>query len=89
MAQSIVTKYLGPTNTKGSRIKATAAGGCTKTVHYDYALNQEANHRMAAVQLATDLDWKGQWFGGALDDSSLVWVLGYSSEGGFVVGAAS
>ena len=35
--QAIETRYLGPTNTRGSRIKATAAAGSI-TIHYDDAL---------------------------------------------------
>lgn len=53
--QAITTKYLGPTNTKGSRIKAT----CwlkTVTVSWDYALGVEDNHKAAIERLKGDLN---------------------------------
>jgi hypothetical protein len=41
--KAIITKYIGPTNSHGSRFKATAEGGrgtpLTITVPYNYALN--------------------------------------------------
>jgi len=54
--QAIVTKYLGPTDYRGSRIKATADAG-TITVPYDYALSNEALHRVAADALVEKLGW--------------------------------
>lgn len=45
--QAIITKFLGPTNTKGSRIKATSWSGAV-TVSYNHALNVLDNHRAAA-----------------------------------------
>lgn len=46
----ITTKFLGPTDTKGSRIKATINGvNISKTVGYDYALNSLDNHAAAAL----------------------------------------
>lgn len=54
--QAIVTKYLGPTNIRGSRIKATAQAGSI-TATWDYALDICANHRAAAVALANKFKW--------------------------------
>ena len=54
---AIQTKFLGPTNFRGSRIKATAMDSFSDervlsvTVGYDHALNSDANHRVAAEQL--------------------------------------
>lgn len=65
---SITTKYIGPTNTKGSRIRATRAdhstGDVTVTVPYDHALGIDDNHRFAAETLATKLGWSGHWHQG-------------------------
>lgn len=47
----IVTKYLGPTNTKGSRVKATAGGGASVLLSWDYELNEADNHAAAAIAL--------------------------------------
>lgn len=64
ITQAIETRYLGPTNTKGSRIKATAWKGSV-TLSYDYALNADQNHAKAAQALADKFGWKGQWAQGA------------------------
>ena len=49
--QAIMTKYLPATNFKGSRVKATASAGSV-TLHWDDALNHDANHTAAAMELA-------------------------------------
>jgi len=56
--QAIQTKYLGPTNHRGSRVKAACEAG-SMTVSWDYALNVEENHKAAANMLKTKLGWKG------------------------------
>lgn len=53
--QAITTKFLGPTNTKGSRIKAS----CwlkTVIVSWNYALNLEDNHKAAVQHLIGSLN---------------------------------
>ena len=52
--QAIVTKYLGPTNSRGSRIKATCDGG-SLSVPYDYALNEYDRHKQACDALRLKL----------------------------------
>ena len=54
--QAIVTKYLGPTDHRGSRVKATAQVG-SLTLSWDYALNSDGNHRAAALALANKYNW--------------------------------
>ena len=54
--QSIVTKFIGPTNTRGSRVKALADAG-SLTTSWDYSLNTDENHRAAAMALVDKLDW--------------------------------
>ena len=56
MLQAIVTKYLGPTNTRGARIKATCAWGSI-TRAYDYELDFDAQHHAAAIDLCNKLGW--------------------------------
>jgi hypothetical protein len=51
--KAIITKYLPSTNTRGSRIKATAEGLPSLTIPYPYELSGEACHRLAAETLAT------------------------------------
>lgn len=60
--QAIVTKYFGPTNSRGSRIKASADAG-TVYVPYDYALNVEENHAAAARKLAEKFGWTTENYG--------------------------
>jgi len=72
--QTITTKYLGPTNHKGSRFKATHTGGFTSvTLPYDYELEAEENHRIAARALAAKLNWEGEYTGGHTKNG-MVWV---------------
>ena len=54
--QAIQTKFHGPTNTKGSRIIATAWAGRI-TLPYRHALNAVENHREAALTLASSKQW--------------------------------
>ncbi len=58
MRQAIVTKYLGPTDHRGSRIKVICDAK-TITVSWDHALNPEDNHTAAATALADQLGWLG------------------------------
>lgn len=76
--QAIQTKYLGPTNARGSRIKATCAAG-SLTIGYPYELSGQAVHRKAAEALAVKLGWTGEHYepllGGCLPDGSYCFVF--------------
>lgn len=72
--QAIVTKYLGPTNARGSRVKATCQAG-SRTIVWDDALNDERNHESAAKNLASVWGWGTDLVGGGLPDGSMVWVF--------------
>ncbi len=67
MRQAITTRYLGPTNYRGSRVKATCQAGSI-TISWDDALNSEDNHSVAAYSLAAKLNWSGKLIGGGLPD---------------------
>lgn len=54
--QAIITKYHGPTNTRGSRISAKCAAG-TIYVPFNHSLNPEQNHRHAADMLTKKMGW--------------------------------
>jgi len=54
--QGIETKYLGATNHKPGRIKATAAAGSI-TMSYEHELNADENHARAAIALAAKFEW--------------------------------
>lgn len=65
--QAIVTKYIGPMNFRGSRVKAMAQAGSV-TVEYDSALNVEANRDAACRALVAKYGWWGSWARGASPD---------------------
>jgi hypothetical protein len=54
MPQTIITRYLGPTNHRGSRIKATA-WRASVTIPYPDELNSDRAHRAAAEALCDKL----------------------------------
>jgi hypothetical protein len=59
MRQSITTKYLGPTDRRGTRVKATSSAGLSVTVGWDDALSDTDNYAAAAVALCKKLGWSG------------------------------
>ncbi len=65
--QAITTKYLGPTDTRGARIKARCQAGSV-TVPFEYGATDP--HDVAALALLVKLDWHGQWVGGGLPDGT-------------------
>ena len=78
MSISIVTKFLGPTNHRGSRVSAQVSDyGSDMEVNsradgrpgrividWDHRYNPAENHRRAAFALANKLGWDGEWIGG-------------------------
>ena len=77
MFQAIQVKYLGPTNYRGSRYKATAAAGSV-TVSVDDALSTEGNVIAAAQALRDKFGWVGNMVYGQLADGSYVFVQLYT-----------
>jgi hypothetical protein len=77
----IVTRYLGPTNHRGSRVKATHERDSDvtwrATLDWDHSLDSTANHQLAAEQLL------GQWstaddlviVGRGHDHSAYYWLV--------------
>ena len=78
--QAIVTKYLGPTDHRGSRIKARTEGGDSLTVDYRHDLpTGEPVHRVAAEALRDKLGWAGDLAGGSIPGGyAFVFVSGRS-----------
>lgn len=68
--KAILTRYLGPTNFKGSRICARAEGVKAVILPYSHELDSEGNHRAAAEALAAKYGWTGRLIGGGLPDES-------------------
>lgn len=69
---AIFTKYIGPSNIKGSRVKAYA--GVKRVIHgtviveYDSKWSAEDNHLNAAKKLAEKCAWHGNWYMGDAGD---------------------
>jgi hypothetical protein len=77
--KAITTKFHGPTNFKGSRIKATDSDGNSVTVSTDHALNSDGNHDAAAVALCKKMGWTGSLIRGWTKDGA-VYVFENGSE---------
>lgn len=90
MRQAIQTKYLGPTNFRGSRVKASCQAKSI-ILAWDNALNSDRNHQRAASMLAHQMGWSGAWVGGALVGPGFVFVqddhdgFTVSDKSGFVL----
>jgi hypothetical protein len=83
---AITTKYFGPTNSRGSRVKAKCDAGSV-TVAWNYSLGIPGNHRAAAKALADKMGRTGAWVGGSIGEG-YAFVLGtvYPSDGFTVAG---
>ena len=55
--KAIKTHYIGPTNTKGSRIRASDGDINSITIPYDSGKETDANHISAAVALCRKMNW--------------------------------
>lgn len=74
---SIVTKFLSPTDHRGSRVSAQVSDYGSDmelysrskgrpgrlVVGWNHALNVEDNHKAVAMALAKRLEWSGEWIG--------------------------
>ena len=83
---AIQTKYISPTNTRGSRIKAFTESGFTVTIPYDYSLNYEKVHFKAVQELVKkhQLEWDidNMTFGGV--KNGYVFCFKHSVVGGAI-----
>ena len=73
MYQAISTKYLGPTNSRGARVKAQADAGQI-TISWDHRVGIEKNHCRAAKAFAEKMQWGGRWYGGYVAGGGYVFV---------------
>ena len=79
--KAIRTKYLGPTNCRGSRIKADDYEGHSVTISYPYELSGEAVHRKAADALCEKMDWPTDLVGGGTDKGYVFCFMAAYQEG--------
>lgn len=71
--QTIHTKVLPTTNTKGTRVKATATSGLSVTVQYGYE-GLEEEHSYAMRVLCERRGWDYTKFIGGKVNEGVVWV---------------
>jgi hypothetical protein len=71
--QAIITKWIGPTDHRGDRIKATAAAGSV-TVPYKGGTDTLNAHQIAAAALCEKFGWSFCHVPGDLPDGSTAWV---------------
>lgn len=64
--KAIMTKYIGPTNCRGSRIKAWDEDGNKITIGYPHELSGEAVHAKAALALCEKMGWGKDIIGGGI-----------------------
>ena len=74
--QTIMTRFIASTNTKGSRITAsTSAKGLRLTIPYNHAISRDKNQRAAARALAEKLDWQFRFVEGSNGERGNVYVI--------------
>jgi hypothetical protein len=74
--QAIRVRHLGPTNTRGGRVKATSASGLSVTVPKTYS-DDHSDERSAVMKLCKKLGWNrcDKMIRGGLDGSDSVFVF--------------
>jgi hypothetical protein len=73
MSQSIIVRFHGPTDSRGSRYSARCEAG-RLSVEADDALSDTKNRQVAFKALAHRLIWAGWWVEGSLPDGAGVFV---------------
>lgn len=63
--KAIFTKYIGPTNFKGSRVKAYDGDNNAITIDWDDDATPDENHKRAAHFLCREMRWCGALVMGA------------------------
>ena len=76
--QAILTKYMGPTGSRGGRIIAKADAGRV-IVPWDHGVGTYENHEAAAYAFCRKKGWSGRLAGGSIGNG-YVWVFVSSSS---------
>ena len=78
--KAITVKYLGPTETRGARVKASAGGRGNVTLPFRHDLSMEQNVAAAVDELLLRYEWLSYSYAlGALSDGTYVAVLSDTS----------
>jgi len=75
--QSITTKYLCATNSRGERVKATTSSGISNTISWDYSISENIDNHINAVHyLNKKLNWDGEMaYGGFNNNDGYTFVF--------------
>lgn len=79
--KAIRTRYIGPTNTRGSRIKASDGDGNTYSMPYPQTMDSDDAHEMAAYGLMAKMGWPNVLNGGGFD-RDMYWTMIPIVQGG-------
>jgi hypothetical protein len=72
--KAICTKYIGPRQVRGSRVKAWDADGNSIILSYAGEYSNEDNQYRAALALRNKMHWTGELVGGSVK-GMIVWVF--------------
>ena len=73
--KAITVKYLGPTNFRGSRLRAFDSDGNSVTIPFPHNLHHDYAYREAAKELCRKMKWHGKLCeGGTKEGSVFVFV---------------
>lgn len=67
MPVAIITRYIGPSNTRGARIVADAGDRRRVTIGYPHEFSGAECHFQAVKKLCAKFDWHGSFVAGATD----------------------
>lgn len=67
---AILTRYLGPTDHRSSRVVVTSGNGHRLVVPWDCELDVDENHRAAAFKLCQKMGWSGDLASGGLKNGA-------------------
>jgi len=73
--QAIVTRYHGPTNTRGARISATTESGISVSIPYPHEASRDDKGFCAVKALCDKMGWSGKIVNGGLAKGAQVWVF--------------
>lgn len=77
----ILTRYVGPTDKKPGRVKATSGSGKSVFISWDHELDVFENHAAAAAALVEKLEaaggggWRGRMVGGSVHNGGYAFAI--------------
>jgi hypothetical protein len=81
--QTIKTKFIPATNTKGFRVKATTTLGESLSIPYSYLIcDEQQQHANAAIALCKKLGWEGELICGTTKEG---FIFTFANEKKFLI----